>query len=317
MWIVDVDDAPRESSMDDETATETAEQAVNVKIAAGNAVCNVDVKSHFCEHHSDPTKLNAINVDNNATEDFDLNVHFHEHHSDPPPSTDDMEPLDDEALTDAKIEYLFAHFSDPPLKENGMEHVISANTQLMEFADVKAHLYAHHSDPPVVSSNSVDIAVNEATMNGNLKKHLHAHHSDPPMIDAKIVAKDAMRNLDFHTDEHHSDPPERVFELEVKRFSNLSNPCIALVMTKWEAKLDHRCYPYFVPWTELEWLFKLLICMNCFCTPRILFHRWKIKIGMMQVPMMIHFQLMRKKRLVQQHLRMKIILSPVEMKKPW
>ena len=73
-------------------------------------------------------------------------------------------------------------------------------------------------------------------------------------------------------------------------------------MTKWEAKLDHRCYPYFVPWTELEWLFKLLICMNCFCTPRILFHRWKIKIGMMQVPMMIHFQLMRKKRLVQQHL---------------
>ena len=62
-------------------------------------------------------------------------------------------------------------------------------------------------------------------MNGNLKKHLHSHHSDPPMIDAKIVAKDAMRNLDFHTDEHHSDPPERVFELEVKRFSNLTNPC--------------------------------------------------------------------------------------------
>ena len=176
----------------------------------------VDVKSHFCEHHSDPPKLNARNVANNATKDFDLNVHFHEHHSDPPPSTDDMESLDDEALTDAKIEYLFAHFSDPPLKENGMEHVISANTQLMEFADVKAHLYAHHSDPPEVSTNNVDIAVNEATMNGNLKKHLHAHHSDPPMIDAKIVAKDATRNLDFHTDEHHSDPPERVFELEVK-----------------------------------------------------------------------------------------------------
>ena len=49
-------------------------------------------------------------------------------------------------------------------------------------------------------TNNVDIAVNEATMNGNLKKHLHAHHSDPPMIDAKIDAKDATRNLDFHTD---------------------------------------------------------------------------------------------------------------------
>ena len=60
MWIVDVDDAPRESSMDDETATETAEQAVNVKIAVGNAVCNVDVKSHFCEHHSDPPKLQEM-----------------------------------------------------------------------------------------------------------------------------------------------------------------------------------------------------------------------------------------------------------------
>ena len=64
------------SSMDDETATETAEQAVNVKIAVENGVCNVDVKSHFCEHHSDPPKLNARNVANNATKDFELNVHF-------------------------------------------------------------------------------------------------------------------------------------------------------------------------------------------------------------------------------------------------
>ena len=97
----------------------------------------------------------------------------------------------------------------------------------MEFADVKAHLYAHHSDPPDVSTNNVDIAVNEATTTGNLKKHFHAHHSDPPMVDAKIVAKDATKSLGIHFDEHHSDPPERV---EVKQFSNLTNPCIALAM---------------------------------------------------------------------------------------
>ena len=56
----------------------------------------------------------------------------------------------------------------------------------------------------------------------DVKAHLYAHHSDPLMIDAKIVAKDATRNLDFHSDEHHSDPPEKV---NVKQFSNLTNPC--------------------------------------------------------------------------------------------
>ena len=188
-----------------------------------------------------------------------------------------MEQLDNEVLTDAKIEFLFAHFSDPPLKENGVKHVISANTQPMEFADVKAHLYAHHSDPPEVFTNNVDIAVNEATTTGNLKKHFHAHHSDPPMVDAKIVAKDATKSLDIHFDEHHSDPPERV---EVKQFSNLTNPCIALAM-------DYRCLPYLVPWSEMKWLSKFLTCMNCYCTPRILFHRWKIKFGMIEVLMMV------------------------------
>ena len=112
----------------------------------------------------------------------------------------------------------------------------------------------------------------------DVKAHIHAHHSDPPMIDAKIVAKDATRNSDFHSDEHHSDPPERVFN-EVKLCSNLTNPCFALA-------LDHRCYPYLVPWTEMIWLFKFLMCMNSYCTPHILFHRWKIKIGIIQVSMM-------------------------------
>ena len=46
--ITIVNDAPSEASMDDETATENAEQAVNVKIAVGNAVSYVDVKPHFC-----------------------------------------------------------------------------------------------------------------------------------------------------------------------------------------------------------------------------------------------------------------------------
>ena len=54
-------------------------------------------------------------------------------------------------------------------------HVISANTQWMEFAYVNSH----HSDPPEISTNIVDIAVNKTAMNGNLNKHLHAHHSDP------------------------------------------------------------------------------------------------------------------------------------------
>ena len=75
-----------------------------------------------------------------------------------------------------------------------MAHVISANTRLMEFADVKAHLYAHHSDPPEIT-NDAKIATDKATMDGNLKKHPYAHHSDPPMIDAKIVAKDATMNF--------------------------------------------------------------------------------------------------------------------------
>ena len=250
---------------------------MDVKTAVENAVCNVDVETHFCEHHSDPPMLNARNVADNATKDFDLNVHFQEHHWDPP-STDDMEQLDDEVPADAKIEFLFARFSDPPLKENGVMHVISANTQWMEFADVNAHPYAHHSDPPEVSTNNVDIAVNKTAMNGNLNKHLHAHHSDPPMVDVKIVAKYVTRNLDIHFDKHHSDPPERV---EVKQFSNLTNPCTALAM-------GYGCLPYLVPsWTEIIWLFKLLMCMNCYCTTRILFHTWRIKFGMIQIPKMI------------------------------
>ena len=117
----------------------------------------------------------------------------------------------------------------------------------------------------------MDIAANEATTNGNLKKHLHAHHSDHPIIDAKIVAKDATRNSDFHSDEHHSDPPERVFN-EVKLCSNLTNPCFALA-------LDPRCYQYLVPWTGMIWLFKLWMGVNLYYTPRKLFHKWKIKIG--------------------------------------
>ena len=49
-----------------------------------------------------------------------------------------MEFSNDEALTDAQIEYLFAHFQDPPSKGNGAKPVVSANTQSMEIADVTA-----------------------------------------------------------------------------------------------------------------------------------------------------------------------------------
>ena len=162
---------------------------------------------------------------------------------------------------DLTTEFLVAHFSDPPLKENGVAHVISANKQLMELADVKAHLYAHHSDPPEIT-NDAKIATDKATMDGNLKKHPYAHHSDPPMIDAKIVAKDA---TPFRSNRH-----DRALKHEVKQVSNLINPCCALVM-------DHRCLPYLVPWTEMEGVFKLWISVNCYYTPRKLFHRWKIK----------------------------------------
>ena len=249
--------------------------------------------------------LNARNVADNATKDFDLNVHFQEHHLDPP-STDDMEQLDVEVPADAKIEFLFPRFSDPPLKENGVMHVISANTQWMEFADVNAHPYAHHSDPPEVSTNNVDIAVNKTAMNGNLNKHLHAHHSDPPMVDVKIVAKYVTRNLDIHFDKHHSDPPERV---EVKQFSNLTNPCTALAM-------GYGCLPYLVPsWTEIIWLFKLLMCMNCYCTPRILFHTWRIKFGMIQIPKMIQLPIDDGEKNDLMVSFMKIILSPNEDEK--
>ena len=72
-------------------------------------------------------------------------------------------------------------------------------------------------------------------------------------------------------DEHHSDPPDKAaLKNEVKLYSNLTNPCFALAK-------DHRSFPFLVPWTEMEWSFKLWMCGNCYYTPRILFPKWKIK----------------------------------------
>ena len=119
---------------------------------------------------------------------------------------------------DLTTEFLVAHFSDPPLKENGVAHVISANKQLMELADVKAHLYAHHSDPPD-ATNDVKIVTEGKTTKGNVKKHIFAHHSDPPegiSNDVKIAVGKATMDgkLKKHLFAHHSDPPLKKVQLQ-------------------------------------------------------------------------------------------------------
>ena len=119
--------------------------------------------------------------------------------------------------------------------------------------NVRKHLFKHVSDPP-------------KAMDVKLTKLVYPHKSDPPMVDARKVALKATKTLD----EHHSDPPEEASKNEVKRYSNLTNPCFALAM-------DQRCYPFLVPWTETEWSFKLWMGGNCYYTPRRLYHRWKIK----------------------------------------
>ena len=106
-------------------------------------------------------------------------------------------------------------------------------------------------------------------MDVKLTKLVYPHKSDPPMVDARNVALKETSNLYF--DEHHSDPPENALN-EVKLCSNLTNLCFALA-------LDHRCYPYLVPWTGMEWSFKLCMGVNYYYTPRKLFHKLKIKIG--------------------------------------
>ena len=182
-------------------------------------------------------------------------------------------------------EPLYAHVSDPPeVLHDGVKYV--ANDSLMN-GNFSLHLFKHVSDPPEGSNGGVKCAKENALIDRNFDEHLfkhvsdppearmmmdvkstkiaYPHKSDPPMDDARKVALKATSNLDMNYDEHHSDPPEKALN-EVKLCSNLTNPCFALA-------LDHRCYPYLVPWTEMIWLFKFLMCMNCYCTTRILFHR--------------------------------------------
>ena len=156
---------------------------------------------------------------------------LHAHFSDPP-SKDDIELSDAEAPTDAEIDYLFAHISDPPIEENGVKPIISVNTQSMEFAEIETHLYAHHSDPPD-DTNDVKIAIEGTTTKGNVKKYMFAHHSDPPegiSNDVNVAVGKATLDgkLKKHLFAHHLDPPLK----KVKLYRFLSNLFVVIAMMK-------------------------------------------------------------------------------------